>query len=408
VSGAHRDAPVTVVGIGADGWAGLGERAREAIRAAPLLVGSARQLSLLPPTSGARRTWPSPITELVDELVAGRTGPACVLASGDPMMHGIGATLARRMDADRLTVHPAASTFSLACARLGWVASEATLVSAVGDTVASIGWALQPGRRLLAYVAGESGAASVAALLREQGLGPSRLILLEALGGPDERIVESTADAWGDAPAGPVHSVAVECRLAPGAVPLPRAAGLPDGAFESDGQMTKEEVRAMTLAALVPLPGELLWDVGAGSGSIGIEWLRSEPTAHAIAIEARDDRADRVRRNAVALGVPRLRVTVGRAPDALTGLEPPDAVFIGGGLTDPGLIGECWRCLRPGGRMVANAVTLEGEAQVQRARTELGGRLVRIEISRAEPIGRYTGWRPHMPVVRWSARKPPP
>lgn len=396
---------VTVVGIGADGWPGLGDRARAAVHAAPLLVGSARQLALVPPTDGARRSWPSPMTALLDDLVAGRTGSACVLASGDPMLHGVGATLARRMDAARLTVHPAASAFSLACARLTWPAAEATLVSAVAEPVEAIGWALQPGRRLVVYVAGAEGAASVAGLLRGMGLGPSRLVVLEALGGPDERIEESTADAWGERAAGPLHAVAVECRPVPGSVPLPRVAGLPDAAFASDGGITKEEVRAITLAALAPLPGDVLWDVGAGSGSIGIEWLRSETTARAVAVEAREDRAELVRRNATRLGVPGLRVVVGRAPEALHGLEPPDAVFVGGGLTRPGLLDECWRRLRPGGRMVANAVTLEGERRLHAARDELGGRLVRLEVSRAEPIGGFSGWRPHLPVVRWSARK---
>lgn len=400
-------APVTVVGIGADGWRGLGEPARAAVRAAPLLIGSDRQLALLPPTGGVRRPWPSPMMTLLGDLVAGRTGPACVLASGDPMLHGVGATLARRMDPARLTVHPFPSAFSLACARLGWAAAETTLVSAVAEPIAAVGWALQPGRRLVVYVTGTGGAASMAGLLRQIGLGPSRLVVLEELGGPGERIDESTADAWGDRSAGALHAVAVECRPAPGTLALPRLAGLPDEAFAGDGQLTKEEIRAITLAALAPLPGELLWDVGAGSGSIGIEWLRVEPTARAIAIEERATRAETARRNAAALGVPRLRIIVGRAPEALEGLAPPDAVFVGGGLTSPGLLDECWRRLQPGGRMVANAVTLEGERHLQAAHAAIGGRLVRLEVSRAEPIGRFTGWRPHMPVVRWSARKDP-
>lgn len=405
VTEATGHAPLTVVGIGADGWLGLGDAARAAVRAALLLVGSPRQLALVPATPGARRAWPSPIDSLLDDLVTGRAGPTCVLASGDPMLHGIGATLARRVDPARLTVHSSPSAFSLACARLGWAAAETTLVSAVADPVASIGWALQPGRQLVVYVPGGQGAASVAALLREYGLGPSRLVVLEELGGPDERIEESTADRWGDRAACPLHAVAVECRVAPGAVPLARVPGLPDGAFENDGQITKEEVRAITLAALQPMPGELLWDVGAGSGAIGIEWLRAELTARAIAVEAREDRAERVGRNALALGVPRLCVLVGHAPEALAGLERPDAVFIGGGLTAPGLVERCWEELRPGGRIVANAVTLEGERRLHAAQADRGGRLVRLEVSRAEPIGGYTGWRPHMPVVRWSARK---
>lgn len=397
--------PLTVVGIGADGWPGLGEATRAAILEAMLLVGSARQLALIPPTPATRRVWPSPIDSLLEDLVGGRAGPACVLASGDPMLHGIGATLARRVDPARLTVHPFPSAFSLACARLRWAAATTTLVSAVAEPVAAIAWALQPGRRLVVYVPGRAGAAAVAALLREHGLGPSRLVVLEELGGPGERIEEDTADGWGDRLAGALHTVAVECRPAPGTLPLARVPGLPDGAFENDGQLTKEEVRAITLAALQPMPGELLWDVGAGSGAIGIEWLRAEQTARAIAVEARADRADRAERNALALGVPRLRIVVGHAPAALDDLDQPDAVFIGGGLGTPDLLERCWDALRPGGRIVANSVTLEGERRLHAAHADHGGRLTRLDVSRADTIGGYTCWRPHLPVVRWSSRK---
>lgn len=399
------DAPLTVVGIGADGWSGLGEAARAVVLAAELIVGSERQLALVPPTAAVRRPWPSPIDGLVEELVTGRAGPACILASGDPMLHGIGATLARRVDPDRLTVYPHPSAFAFACARLGWPSAETELVSAVARPVESLARLLQPGRRLIVYVTGEHGAAEVARVLRARGFGPSRLVVLERLGGPDERIVDSTAEEWGERPVRSLHTVAVECRTAAGALPLARIPGLDDGAYESDGQLTKQEVRAITLAALAPMPGELLWDVGAGSGSIGIEWLRAEATARAIAVEARADRAERAMRNARALGVPGLDVVCGEAPAALGGLELPAAVFIGGGLTTAGLLERCWEALRPGGRIVANAVTLEGEQVLQAALAAYGGRLVRIAVSRAEPIGGFTSWRPQLPVVQWSARK---
>jgi precorrin-6Y C5,15-methyltransferase (decarboxylating) len=396
---------ISVVGIGAEGWAGLGEPARAAILAAELIVGSARQLALVPDGAAAKRPWPSPIDPLVDELVNGIDGSVCVLASGDPMLHGIGATLARRVGPERLAVHPHPSAFALACARLGWPAAEVSLVSAVGRPPEVVAALLQPGRRIVAYVAGAGGAAGVAAVLRERGFGPSRFVVLQQLGGPGERIVERTAQDWADADADPLHAVAIECRAAPDAPALGRHPGLPDAAYESDGQLTKWPVRAVTLAALRPGPGLLLWDVGAGSGSISIEWLRAERDARAIAIEARADRAARIRSNALRLGVPALTVIERPAPEALADLEPPDAIFVGGGVSAAGLLAACWDALRPGGRIVANAVTLEGEQALHASRAARGGALLRLALSHAEPLGDLEAWRPQLPVVQWSAQK---
>lgn len=396
---------ITVVGIGADGWAGLGEPARAALLGAETIVGSARQLALLPETTGQRRPWPSPMDSLVDELVAHDNGPVCVLASGDPMLHGIGATLARRVGVDRLTIHPHPSAFALVCARLGWPQADVELVSAVGRPPQVVAALLQPGRRIVAYVAGCDGAAGVAGVLREAGFGPSRFVVLEQLGGTGERITDGSADSWADAAADPLHAVAIECLPEEGALVLARSPGLPDAAYDHDGQLTKWPARAVTLAALAPMPGRLLWDVGAGSGSVAIEWLRAEPNARAIAIEARADRAARVRANAHRLGVPRLDVVEGTAPEALHGLEAPDAVFVGGGTSVPGLLADCWRALRRGGTIVATAVTLEGERALQAARGEFGGELLRLQISSAEPIGSYEAWRPQLPIVQWSARR---
>jgi len=394
---------IAVVGIGADGLEGLGEAARAELAAAEMIVGSTRQLALLPADGAEHRTWPSPIGPLVDELVAHPDRPTCVLASGDPMLHGIGATLARRLGPDRLRVHPHPSAFALACARLGWPAAEVHLVSAVGRPVEAVARLLQPGRRLIVYAAGTQGAAEVAALVREHGHGPSRLVVLEQLGGEHERIVDSTADAWGEQPAAPLHAVAVECRPASGTPLRSLAPGLPDEAFATDGQLTRRAVRAMALAALAPMPGQLLWDVGAGSGSIAIEWLRTEPTARAIAVEEREDRAQRIAANARTLGVPQLVVRPGRAPGALEKLEAPDAVFVGGGITEPGLVDACVAALRPGGRIVANAVTIEGEGVLLAARDAHGGTLTRISLEQAEPVGRFTAWRAQLPVVQWAA-----
>ena len=396
---------IAVVGIGADGWPGLGEPARAAILAADTIVGSERQLALLPATAAERRPWPSPIDPLVDELVAGLDGSVCVLASGDPMLHGIGATLARRVGADRLAVHPHPSAFALACSRLGWPEAEVELSSAVGRPPEVVAAALQPGRRIVAYAAGSRGAAGIARVVRDRGFGPSRFVVLEQLGGATERIVESTAAAWGETDADPLHAVAIECRAEPGALVLGRTPGLPDDAYESDGALTKWPVRAVTLAALRPGPGRLLWDVGAGSGSIAIEWLRAEPHARAVAIECRSDRVARIAANALRLGVPALGVREGTAPEALRGLDAPDAVFVGGGLTAPGLIGACWEALRPGGRLVANAVTLEGEQTLHAARAKHGGTLTRIALSHAAPLGGFEAWRAQIPVVQWAVTK---
>ncbi len=400
---AARPARVTVVGIGADGWAGLGEAARAAIRSADLLVGGERHLARVPDTGAERRPWPSPMAPMFDELEAVTGREVCVLASGDPMLHGVGATLARRLGRERLEVVPHPSAHAIACARLGWPEADAELVSAVARPVEVLASALQPGRRIVAYVSGTDGAASVARLATDRGYGPSRLVVLEELGGERERIVESTAADWGDRPAAVLHAVALECRAEPGAELLPRSPGLPDDAFESDGQLTKREVRAVSLAALAPVPGQLLWDVGAGSGSIAIEWMRTHPSCRAIAVEARADRAERIGRNALRLGVPGLEVVHGEAPAALERLAAPDAIFVGGGLTVEGLLDRCMGALRADGRIVANAVTLEGERVLHAAHHEHGGSLLRLEIARAEPLGGFTAGRAHRPVVQWSA-----
>ncbi|HLH14990.1 MAG TPA: precorrin-6y C5,15-methyltransferase (decarboxylating) subunit CbiE [Solirubrobacteraceae bacterium] len=403
-SGETGTQPVVVVGIGADGWAGLGERARAALAQAERIVGSERQLALLPALRGSLRAWPSPLDPLVDELVA---NGGCVLASGDPMLHGIGATLARRVPAGRLVVHPHPSAFSLACARLGWPAADVALVSAVGRPAQALVRVLQPRRRVVVYASGAGAADEVARLLCERGFGASRFVVLEQLGGERERAIEASARSWGERAVDPLHAIAIECASDPDARPLALVPGLRDDAYEHDGQLTKRHVRAITLAALAPMPGALLWDVGAGSGSIGIEWLRAEPSARAIAVERDAERAQRARANALALGTPALEVVLGRAPEALCELPGPDAVFVGGGLTSPGVVERCWYALRPGGRIVANAVTLEGERLLVNAREHCGGELVRIEISHAEPLGSFQAWRAQLPVLQWSARKAP-
>ena len=396
---------VTVVGIGEDGWEGLGAGARAALARARLIVGSARQLGLLPAGLEARREpLPSPLLEHLDQLVL-RPG-LCLLASGDPMLHGIGATLARRLGPARLRVFPGVSSVALACARLGWPEPETEVVSLVAQPPEAALAALRPGGRVVLLCRDGQTPHQVAQVLAARGWGDSEVTVLERLGGPAERVL-------GPVPASGLAETrfADLCVLgirpqADAGTAAGRMPGLPDAAFESDGQLTRRELRVLALAALRPGPGELLWDVGAGSGSIGIEWLRAEPLARAVAVEARADRAERVQRNAAALGVPRLQVITGPAPAALAGLPPPDAVFVGGGLTADGLLEACWERLPPGGRLVAHAVTVESEAVLHRWQRANGGQLVRADLSYSEPLGGFTTWRPALPVIQWQVTRP--
>ncbi|MGW6908928.1 precorrin-6y C5,15-methyltransferase (decarboxylating) subunit CbiE [Streptomyces sp. NPDC054940] len=399
---------VTVVGIGADGWAGLPDTSRAALREAEVLIGGPRQLDLLPPQcAGERIAWPSPLRPAVPALLATHAGRRiAVLASGDPMFYGIGRALAEETNALRVLPHP--SSVSYAAARLGWPLEDVEVVTLVGRPAARLAAALHDGRRLLVLSADAGTPGEVAALLRDRGFGPSGMRVLEQLGGAKERTTaETTAEDWPDPqPVGdPLNIVAVECRRAPGALRLGAVPGLPDEAYENDGQLTKRHIRAATLGALAPAPGELLWDVGGGSGSIAIEWMRTHPSCRAVTVERDPVRAERITRNADRLGVPGLRVVTGAAPAVLAELPQPDAVFVGGGLTAPGLLDACWEALPIGGRLVANTVTLESEALLADAYRRHGGELVRLAVAHAVPVGGFTGWRQAMPVTQWAVRK---
>lgn len=393
---------VSVVGIGADGWAGLSPRSRAVIESAGVIAGGWRQLGLLPETvPGQRVTLPRPLRPGLSELVEKHCGASLVvLASGDPMFYGIGATLVRLLGAPRVRVMPHPSSVSLAAARLGWPLDDVDVVSLVGRPLELLHPLLQPGRRVLALVATETAAADVRELLSARGFGPSPLTLLADLGGPDE-----TVGAADGKPHSRLAILAIECRPDTGTAPLPRAPGLPDDAFGHDGQITKREIRALSLAALAPVPGQLLWDVGAGSGSVGIEWMRVHPASRAIAIEPRGERRENIVRNAAALGVPGLRVVAGSAPEALEGLPRPDAVFVGGGVTASGVLGACWDALPAGGRLVANAVTIEGQSVLEEWRRSHGGDLTRLSVERAGALGSFTAWRPALPVVQWAVTR---
>ncbi|MDQ1015195.1 precorrin-6y C5,15-methyltransferase (decarboxylating) subunit CbiE [Streptomyces afghaniensis] len=403
-------AAVTVVGLGADGWAGLPDASRTALREADVLIGGPRQLDLLPPEcAGQRVAWPSPLRPAVPGLLAAHAGRRiAVLASGDPMFYGIGRALAEETGALRVLPHP--SSVSYAGARLGWPLEDAEVVTLVGRPTARLAAALHDGRRLLVLSADATTPGEVAALLRDRGFGPSRMRVLEQLGGDRERVTAaSTADDWpaSQAPGDPLNIVAVECRRAPDALRLGAVPGLPDEAYEHDGQLTKRHIRAATLGVLAPAPGELLWDIGGGSGSIAVEWMRTHPSCRAVTVERDPARAERISRNADRLGVPGLRVVTGAAPAVLAELQPPDAVFVGGGLTAPGLLDACWEALPIGGRLVANTVTLESEALLAAAHRRRGGELVRLAVAHAVPVGGFTGWRQAMPVTQWAVRKTP-
>jgi precorrin-6B C5,15-methyltransferase / cobalt-precorrin-6B C5,C15-methyltransferase len=329
-----------------------------------------------------------------------------VLASGDPMLSGVGTSLVRLHGAGAVEVVPHPSSVTLACARLGWAVEETAVVTLVGRPVELLAPHVTPGRRLLVLGSDGRTPAAVAAQLTGLGYGASRLTALAQLGGPAERAFTGTAGDWPHPDTDPLVVTAVEAVADAGAVVLPAVPGLPDDAYEDDGQLTKREVRAGTLSRLAPVPGQLLWDVGGGAGSIGIEWMRTHPTCRAVAVEQRADRAARIRRNAVDLGVPGLEVVEGRAPAALAGLPAPDAVFVGGGATAPGLLEACWQALVPGGRLVVNAVTVESEAVLAGWFARVGGDLVRLAVQRAEPVGGFTGWKAAMPVTTWSVVKP--
>ncbi len=398
---------VTVVGIGADGWDGLSPRARRAVAGAEVLRGSARQLALVPAGVTAERVpWPSPLLPALRALPAEHPGRrVVVLASGDPMLSGVGGSLVRLLGADAVEVVPHPSSVTLACARLGWAVEETTVVTLVGRPVELLVPHATPGRRLLVLGSDTSTPAQVAALLRGTGHGASRLVALAQLGGDRERRFTGTAADWPHAETDPLVVTAVEVVADPGTVPLPAVPGLPDDAYAHDGQLTKRDVRAVTLSRLVPLPGQLLWDVGAGAGSVGIEWMRVHPSCRAVAVESDPVRAARIAANAAALGVPDLAVVQGRAPDALAGLPRPDAVFVGGGATTPLLLDVCWEALAPGGRLVVNAVTVQSEAVLAEWHGRCGGSLTRLSVAHAEPVGGFTGWKPAMPVTIWSVTR---
>jgi precorrin-6B C5,15-methyltransferase / cobalt-precorrin-6B C5,C15-methyltransferase len=410
-SGAAIGKWLSIIGIHEDGVDGLSSVARSLLEQATVIVGGDRHLALLPPQDHLppqdqreHLRWASPISASIDEILQRRGQAVCVLASGDPLCYGIGALLTQRIAIAEMTIVPAPSAFSLACARLGWCLNEIETVSLCGRDPALLNGLLYPGAQILVLSADQSTPAIVADLLTQRGFGNSQITVLERMGSTQERSVQGIAATWMATDLAALNTIAITC-CAHDSFPLHRVPGLPDSAYQHDGQLTKREIRAVTLSALAPLPGKLLWDVGAGCGSIGIEWMRSDRRCRAIAIEQHPTRLQYLADNAAALGTPYLQIVAGSAPIALQGLPTPDAVFIGGGFTTPDLLETCWHALPSGGRLVANAVTVESEHLMLQWHAKLGGDLTRIAIQRTEAIGNFLGWKPMAPVTQWTVIK---
>jgi precorrin-6Y C5,15-methyltransferase (decarboxylating) len=406
MSGTGQQRWLAVIGIGEDGVEGLSPAARALIENAKLVIGGKRHLALvdsLPRTE--RKAWASPITDSIPEILKYRGEPVAVLASGDPYRYGIGALLSAHVPPEEIIAIPAPSSLSLACARLGWALDETATLSLCGRPIETLAPLLQPKRRLLVLSADATTPASVARYVTQRGFGPSVLHVLEALGGERERIRSTKAESYGFNDVDPLNLIAIEIEAGADARIIPLSAGLPDEMFEHDGQLTKREIRAVTLSSLAPRAGELLWDIGCGSGSVAIEWLLRHPSNRAIGIERDATRAARAACNAAELGVPRFEIVTGAAPYALASLHSPDAVFIGGGC-DEIAIGKSWNALKPGGRLVVNAITLETEKTVLSAQTKFGGTLTRLSVERLDAVGSKQAFRPAMTVTQWSTVKP--
>jgi len=392
-----------IVGIGEDGIDSLTPAARAVVEAAEVIVGGDRHHLLSDAVTAERFSWPSPFDALIDTLQDFRGRRVVVLATGDPLWFSVGARIGRTIPPEEITYHPQVSAFQLAAARMGWSMADLETLTVHGRPVEQMIAFIQPNQRLLILTTGEETPALIARFLSERGFGQSRMTVMAAMGGRDEARFEGLAESWDhDVPA--FNTLAVECIAAPDAALMARVPGLDDDLFRHDGTMTKREVRAATLAKLMPMRGALLWDVGTGCGSVAVEWMRAARYARAIGIEPRADRRTMAAENALALGVPKLELIEGVAPDALAGLPPPDAIFIGGGLSRE-TYDACWQALRPLGRLVVNAVTLESEALMLALAAEHGGELVKLQVQRAEPVGGLTGWRPLMPVTQWSLVK---
>ena len=393
---------MSIIGIGEDGISGLSKSACQRIEDAEHIFGGERHLELAADLiKGTNHPWPVPFDSSMKDVLALRGQKVCVLASGDPFFYGVGTTLLRHIDPAETITIPVPSSVSLAASRLGWPLQDTDIVALHGRSLDQVRPLLFDHNRIFALSEGSDTPSRIASLLTENGFRHSRLTVLEALGGAHERIRHTTAESFDLQDIHSLNIVALEIHTETDARIIPLCHGLEDRLFEHDGQITKREIRALTLSALAPRKGELLWDIGAGSGSIAIEWLLADKSLKAIAIEADAGRLERIRHNAASFGVPSLQTIHGNAPDSLQGLSQPDAIFIGGGGSDPDVMDTALHALKPGGRLVANAVTLEMEFLLLNCHKRFGGALSRFEIMRASAIGSMTGWRPAMPITQW-------
>lgn len=392
-----------IVGIGEDGMAGLLPATRAVVEAAEVIVGGERHHQLSASVTAERIAWPHPFDALIETLQAHAGRRVVVLATGDPLWFSVGARIGRAIPATEITYHPQLSAFQLAAARMGWSLADVETLTVHGRPVEQMIAFIQPDQRLLILTTGAETPAQIAHFLSERGFGQSRMTVMAAMGGPEEARFDGTAESWNHV-VPQFNTLAVECVAAPDCALLPRVPGLADDLFAHDGTMTKREVRAVTLAKLMPMRGALLWDIGTGCGSVAVEWMRAARYARAIGIEPRADRRAMAAANALALGVPKLEVIEGTAPDAFAGLDAPDAIFVGGGL-NPEVFVAAWEALRPLGRLVANAVTLESEQVLIGLHETHGGELTKLSVQRAEPVGPRRGWRPFMTVTQWSLIK---
>ncbi len=397
---------LSIIGMGEDGFDGLSAAAKSALENAEFIIGSERLFAMLPPLKAQSHIWPQPFSAFCNEIQNFKTGPTVLLATGDPMNFGVARKLFELMPHGEIQVIPHLSAFSLAAAQLGWSIPDCDCFTIHGRPAANLEAFIQPGAKLLFLTQDQTSIAEACRRLVARGFEKSDVCVLENLGGPRERITHFNANAIPAINWSPLNTLAITCVASAGAKIFSRVAGLPDTAFTHDGQLTKREVRAVTLAALSPAPDQLLWDIGAGCGSVAIEWMRSTRGCEAIAVEHNADRLAMIAINADQLGTPRLKIVRGKAPEALHNLPPPHAVFIGGGIAEAGVFETCWQALKPAGRMVANVVTIEGEMHLFDLHEKYGGDLLRIDVARLESVGTFRALKPKMPVTQWHVIKP--
>ncbi len=397
---------LTIIGMGEDGMAGLSASATLAIEQAAVVIGAKRLLAFLPKLNAELHEWPQPFSAVVDRIKPLKGRHTVVLATGDPLNFGAARKLLELVPINETTIIPHLSAFSLSAAKLGWSLPDCDCLTIHGRPAANLEAFIQPDAKLLVLTEDQSSIAIICKRLTDRGFENSLITVLENLGGPHEALTTFTARTNPDKKWSPLNTVGIHCIASPHAKIWSRVAGLPDEAFEHDGQLTKREVRAATLAALSPAPDQLLWDIGAGCGSVSIEWMRSTRGCTSIAIEPHAERRDMMAVNADQLGTPRLKVVAASAPDGLSNLPAPHAIFIGGGISGKGVFETAWAALKPRGRMVANVVTIEGEMHLYDLQEKFGGELVKIDISHLTHVGPYRALKPRMSVLQWRATKP--